>query len=330
MYFRSLGIPESLSVSLSRNQDQAKLPSLQEALTSLQTQCSSFLGRINPDSLISHLQSSFPNLHWPSPSAVTSPAWASVTADGGAKLGPVGLSGARRGAMSVEDIEERLAGVPVYALSNSAEEFVLVSGVSTNKSLGLFCFREEDAEALLEQMKSMDPGMRSGSRVVPVALNKVLFVLSHLLFLFLLIVYNSACAGSGIHEKLHGVTLWMLCFTIKDSASPQFVWPLYNCPWLVIGLFSLFICTLFFGLYDADILWISDCLMLMVGPFSIFVVISHFYILISAFILKFASWTCFLAGFNLGYGNCLFRWFADISAQGWWGGVQIDSWVLSN
>lgn len=76
--------------------------------------------------------------------------------------------------MSTETIEERLAGVPVYALSNSNEEFVLVSGLSTGKSLGLFCFKQEDAEALLEQMKSMDPGMRKGgSKVVPVALNKV-------------------------------------------------------------------------------------------------------------------------------------------------------------
>lgn len=78
--------------------------------------------------------------------------------------------------MSTETIEERLAGVPVYALSNSNEEFVLVSGLSTGKSLGLFCFKQEDAEALLEQMKSMDPGMRKGgSKVVPVALNKVGF-----------------------------------------------------------------------------------------------------------------------------------------------------------
>ena len=78
--------------------------------------------------------------------------------------------------MSAQVIEERLAGVPVYALSNSNEEFVLVSGFSTGKSLGLFCFKQEDAEALLEQMKSMDPGMRKGgSKVIPVALNKVGF-----------------------------------------------------------------------------------------------------------------------------------------------------------
>lgn len=75
--------------------------------------------------------------------------------------------------MSTPEIEERLAGVPVYALSNAAEEFVLVSGKKTGKSLGLFCFRKEDAEALLEQMRVLNGEMREGSRVVPVALNKV-------------------------------------------------------------------------------------------------------------------------------------------------------------
>lgn len=75
--------------------------------------------------------------------------------------------------MSVEAIEERLAGVPVYALSNASKEFVLVSGEKTGTSLGFFCFKEEDAEALLQQMRSMEPTMREGSQVVAVALNKV-------------------------------------------------------------------------------------------------------------------------------------------------------------
>ncbi|XP_028759710.1 protein TIC 22-like, chloroplastic [Neltuma alba] len=95
-----------------------------------------------------------------------SPPWASLAHSTTEFRRPVG-------ALSTEAIEERLAGVPVYALSNAAEEFVLVSGTSTGKNLGLFCFRKEDAEALLEQVKSIDPEMRSGSKVVPVALNKV-------------------------------------------------------------------------------------------------------------------------------------------------------------
>ncbi|KAH9605677.1 hypothetical protein KSS87_021528, partial [Heliosperma pusillum] len=76
-------------------------------------------------------------------------------------------------ALSNAEIEERLAGVPVYALSNSNEEFVLVSGIKSRMSIGLFCFKKEDADSLLNQMKLIDPNMRRGSSVVPVALNKV-------------------------------------------------------------------------------------------------------------------------------------------------------------
>ncbi|XP_057773373.1 protein TIC 22-like, chloroplastic [Salvia miltiorrhiza] len=80
---------------------------------------------------------------------------------------------AKNCAMSPEAIEERLAGVPVYALSNGAEEFVLVSGAQSRRDLGLFFFTEADAEALLKHMKSVDSSMSSGSQVVPVALSKV-------------------------------------------------------------------------------------------------------------------------------------------------------------
>ncbi|CAL5075990.1 unnamed protein product [Urochloa decumbens] len=86
------------------------------------------------------------------------------------------------GALPVTEIEERLAGVPVYALANAAQEFVLVSsaregggrggeGARQPPALGLLCFRKEDADALLEQMEG---DMRAGSSVVPVALNKVI------------------------------------------------------------------------------------------------------------------------------------------------------------
>ncbi|KAI3470055.1 hypothetical protein Pfo_026718 [Paulownia fortunei] len=80
---------------------------------------------------------------------------------------------AKNHAMSAEAIEERLAGVPVYALSNGSQEFVLVSGTNTGKNLGLFCFSEADAETLHKQMKSVDPSMSSGSQVVAVALSKI-------------------------------------------------------------------------------------------------------------------------------------------------------------
>ena len=81
--------------------------------------------------------------------------------------------GGRPMAMTVEAIEERLEGIPVYALSNASEEFLLVSGSSSGKNLGLFCFNKDDAEALLNQVTLIDPHARQGSKVVPVALNKV-------------------------------------------------------------------------------------------------------------------------------------------------------------
>lgn len=57
-------------------------------------------------------------------------------------------------AMSTEQVAKRLDGVPVYTVSNSANEFVLVSDSNASKSLGIFCFREADAQALLTQVFS--------------------------------------------------------------------------------------------------------------------------------------------------------------------------------
>ncbi|KAK6781285.1 hypothetical protein RDI58_023469 [Solanum bulbocastanum] len=119
---------------------------LQQTFKNLQTHFTNFL------------QTTIPQLNTLN-SSQNSPLWAKI--------------GVKKQSLSTETIEERLGGVPVYALSNASQEFVLVSGVSTGKSLGLFCFSEADAEALRQQMESMDPSMRNGSRVVPVALNKL-------------------------------------------------------------------------------------------------------------------------------------------------------------
>ncbi|CAK9154053.1 unnamed protein product [Ilex paraguariensis] len=141
----------------------------QQAFTNLQTHCSNFLQNhhqlLKPHlvSLKTHLENHVKNPNFVRYRA-REPLWARITEK---------APGSGTVAMSTEAIEERLAGVPVYALSNSSEEFVLVSGVGSGKSLGLFCVKEEDAESLLEHMKSMDPGMREGSKVVAVALNKV-------------------------------------------------------------------------------------------------------------------------------------------------------------
>ncbi|RZC62086.1 hypothetical protein C5167_023833 [Papaver somniferum] len=160
---------------------------LHEAFLTLQNNSSGFLSNLSnsfqnqqqnqfnlPFSQQTHFQFPFENILNQAKQKLlsrsnNSPCWARISGQNEKTLPPLQRSDL---AMTTEKIEERLAGVPVYALTNSSDEFVLISGVKTGKSLGLFCFKKEDANALLEQMKSMDPGMRRGSKVVAVALNK--------------------------------------------------------------------------------------------------------------------------------------------------------------
>ncbi|XP_010943041.2 protein TIC 22, chloroplastic isoform X2 [Elaeis guineensis] len=56
-------------------------------------------------------------------------------------------------ALSPEYVAKTLAGTSVYTVSNSNNEFVLVSDPNNGlRSLGLLCFRHEDAQALLAQV----------------------------------------------------------------------------------------------------------------------------------------------------------------------------------
>jgi hypothetical protein len=159
---------------------------LQQAFSDLQHHCSNLLNNLpNPSSFKTHFQSAVSNFQNHAKRALDpkisgsssgkNPVWARIAEPNKTQVAPASQSGGSGGrvTLSTEAIEERLAGVPVYALSNAVDEFVLVSGVSTRKSLGLFCFKKEDAEALLEQIKSLDPAMQSGSKVVAVTLNKV-------------------------------------------------------------------------------------------------------------------------------------------------------------
>ncbi|XP_020517541.1 protein TIC 22, chloroplastic isoform X3 [Amborella trichopoda] len=88
-------------------------------------------------------------------------------------------------ALSPEYVAKTLSGTSVYTVSNSNNEFVLISDPSSQKSLGLLCFRQEDAEALLAQagspstkyrgtcVKLRQPVLGRGARVVPIALEQV-------------------------------------------------------------------------------------------------------------------------------------------------------------
>jgi len=76
-------------------------------------------------------------------------------------------------AMNSKEVSKRLDGIPVYTVSNSAKEFVLVSDMNNQRSLGLFCFRQQDAEALLSQVIGTEPRVGGRAKVIAVSLNKV-------------------------------------------------------------------------------------------------------------------------------------------------------------
>ncbi|KAF8047697.1 hypothetical protein N665_2863s0001 [Sinapis alba] len=185
--------------NVSSSSKQQKQLTLQQSFSNIQTQCSDLLNNVsktlNPlfnhnsspphhpsifsalDSLRAQAKQALDSRISRFTSGSTPPVWARISDDGGRKTHVAAVAPVRRSSgpgLSADDMEERLAGVPVYALSNSNEEFVLVSGTSTGKSLGLLFCKEEDAEALLQQMKVMDPRMRKeGSKVVALALSKV-------------------------------------------------------------------------------------------------------------------------------------------------------------
>ncbi|KAJ7958148.1 protein TIC 22, chloroplastic [Quillaja saponaria] len=75
--------------------------------------------------------------------------------------------------LSSDHVAKSLAGTAVYTVSNSNNEFVLISDADGAKSIGLLCFRQEDAEAFLTQVRLRKRELRSGARVVPITLDQV-------------------------------------------------------------------------------------------------------------------------------------------------------------
>ncbi|RWW51647.1 hypothetical protein BHE74_00041983 [Ensete ventricosum] len=56
-------------------------------------------------------------------------------------------------ALSPDYVAKTLAGTAVYTVSNSNNEFVLISDPNNSlRSLGILCFRQEDAQTLLAQV----------------------------------------------------------------------------------------------------------------------------------------------------------------------------------
>ncbi|KMT14800.1 hypothetical protein BVRB_3g065260 [Beta vulgaris subsp. vulgaris] len=164
-----------MNFATSSNNEQSPLSSSSPFLPNshfqqVLTTCSSFLHNFS-SSFTNHLNTHLSNFASTSSSPFKSHAFARIPP---LTVNPIKMEQQQQQCgMSNEAIEERLAGVPVYALTNSNEEFVLISGKNSKKSLALFCLKKEDADILLDQLRLMDPDMRRGSSVVPVALNKV-------------------------------------------------------------------------------------------------------------------------------------------------------------
>lgn len=62
------------------------------------------------------------------------------------------LKPALAASLSSDHVAKSLTGTSVYTVSNSNNEFVLISDPNGTKSIGLLCFRHEDAEAYLAQV----------------------------------------------------------------------------------------------------------------------------------------------------------------------------------
>ncbi|KAM3342032.1 protein TIC 22, chloroplastic [Capsicum galapagoense] len=80
---------------------------------------------------------------------------------------------ARNSGLSSEYVAKTLTGTSVYTVSNSNNEFVLISDPNSAKSIGLLCFRKEDADAFLAQVRLRKKEVRGGAKVVPLTLDQV-------------------------------------------------------------------------------------------------------------------------------------------------------------
>uniref|UniRef100_A0A0E0A6K5 Uncharacterized protein n=1 Tax=Oryza glumipatula TaxID=40148 RepID=A0A0E0A6K5_9ORYZ len=100
------------------------------------------------------------------------PALAAVTASA-APPGPQGASASLSLALAPDEVARALTGTPVFTVCNSSNEFVLVSDPATGlRSLGLLCFRSEDADALLTHVRMRQPVVGRGAKVVPITLDQ--------------------------------------------------------------------------------------------------------------------------------------------------------------
>ncbi|KAJ8772859.1 hypothetical protein K2173_028036 [Erythroxylum novogranatense] len=75
--------------------------------------------------------------------------------------------------ISSDHVAKSLVGTSVYTVSNTNNEFVLISDPDGAKSIGLLCFRQEDADAFwLRYAQLRRRELRSEAKVVPITLDQ--------------------------------------------------------------------------------------------------------------------------------------------------------------
>ncbi|KAG4924467.1 hypothetical protein JHK87_050007 [Glycine soja] len=83
------------------------------------------------------------------------------------------LAHAATATLGSQHVAKSLVGTSIFTVNNSNNEFVLISDPDGAKSIGLLCFRQEDAEAFLAQVRSRSRELRSKAKVVPITLDQV-------------------------------------------------------------------------------------------------------------------------------------------------------------
>ncbi|RID77562.1 hypothetical protein BRARA_A00464 [Brassica rapa] len=86
---------------------------------------------------------------------------------------PKPSSGASTTTLNPSHVAKALAGTSVFTVSNTNNEFVLISDPTGDKSIGLLCFRQEDAEAFLAQARLRRRELKTNAKVVPINLDQV-------------------------------------------------------------------------------------------------------------------------------------------------------------
>lgn len=168
-------------------------PNLPPQIHFLHSRFASFFDHVSSNPVVSNIQTIIQNLSRsikpPSICRAAAPAQMLVARkNGGDDLGlrmKTGVGEKEEEVGEEELVNNRFKGVPVYLLGGAEESMMLLSGVKSGKSLGLMCFKEEDAETLLQQMKLVSPQLHQGTRVMCVGLDQVNYSSRKINFLIL-------------------------------------------------------------------------------------------------------------------------------------------------